>query len=120
MVRPGREKLSGTVEVDETYIGGDEAGTGKQGRGAEQKTLVIVAAECIGKKIGRVRFKIIPDASQESLIPFIEENVEPQITVITDGWSGYNTLSKRDDYHHVVKVIAGCGKQANYYPMYIW
>jgi transposase-like protein len=113
MVRHGREKLSGVVEVDETYIGGDEAGTGKQGRGAEKKSLVVVATECLEKKIGRVRFKIIPDASSESLIPFIEENVECQSTVITDGWSGYASLSKRKDYIHIPKVIDGSGKQAH-------
>jgi len=60
MVRPERNRLSGEVEVDETFIGGKEIGTGKQGRGAETKTLVVVATECIGKQIGRVRFKCIP------------------------------------------------------------
>ena len=113
MVRHGREKLSGVVEIDETYIGGDETGTGKQGRGAEKKSLVVVATECVGNKIGRVRFKIIPDASKDSLIPFIEENVELQTTVITDGWSGYASLSKRKDYNHITKVIEGSGKQAH-------
>jgi len=49
MVRPERDKLSGEIEVDETYIGGKEIGTRKQGRGAETKTLVVVATECIGK-----------------------------------------------------------------------
>ena len=48
MVRPGRDLLSGVVEVDETYIGGTETGDGKQGRGAETKQLVVVACECIG------------------------------------------------------------------------
>jgi len=113
MVRSCREKLSGVVEVDETYIGGEEVGTGKRGRGAEEKCLVVVATECIGKKIGRVRFKIIPDATQESLIPFIEENIEHQSTVITDGWSGYASLSKSKDYNHVEKIIAGSGKKAH-------
>ena len=113
MVRPDREKLSGVVEVDETYIGGQEIGKGKQGRGAEEKLLVVVATECIGKKIGRVRFRIIPDASGESLIPFIEENVEIKSTVITDGWSGYSSLTKRKDYIHVPKVINGSGNKAH-------
>jgi transposase-like protein len=113
MVRQGRDKLSGIVEVDETYIGGKETGTGKQGRGAEEKFLVVVATECIEKKIGRVRFRIIADASKDSLIPFIEENIEPQTILITDGWSGYASLTQREDYHHEVKVIAGSGKQAH-------
>jgi hypothetical protein len=52
MVRPERDRLSGEVEDDETFIGGKEIGSGTQGRGAETKTLVVVATECIGKQIG--------------------------------------------------------------------
>jgi transposase-like protein len=113
MVREGREKLSGIVEVDETYIGGEEIGTGKQGRGAEEKSLVVVATECLGKQIGRVRFKIISDASKENLQPFIKENIEYGSTVITDGWTSYAYLSKSKEYEHIVKVISGSGKQAH-------
>jgi transposase-like protein len=113
MVRSGREKLSGEIEVDETYIGGDEIGTGKQGRGADEKILVVVATECIGKRIGRVRFRIIPNASSESLLPFIEENVEYGSSVITDGWTGYAPLSGNKEYKHISKVISGSGKQAH-------
>lgn len=68
MVRPDRDQLSGIVEVDETFIRGKKIGTGKQERGAETKTLVVVGTECIGKQIGRVRFKCIPDASGECLL----------------------------------------------------
>ncbi len=113
MIREGREKLSGIIEVDETYIGGEEIGKGKQGRGAEEKSLVVVATECIGKQIGRVRFKIISDASKENLLPFIKENVKYGSTVITDGWPSYASLSKNKEYEHIVKVISGSGKQAH-------
>lgn len=113
MVRPERDKLSGEVEVDETYIGGKEIGKGKQGRGAETKTLVIVATECIGKQIGRVRFKCIPDASGEYLLQFIEENIEPGSTILTDGWVGYSFLNSSQKYKHEIKVISGSGKNAH-------
>jgi transposase-like protein len=113
MVRDGREKLTGTIEVDETYIGGQETGTGKQGRGAEEKSLVVVATECIGKQIGRVRFKIIQEASKENLIGFINDNVEHGSTIITDGWPGYASLSQNKEYENIVKVISGSGKQAH-------
>lgn len=113
MVRPERDKLSGEVEVDETYIGGMEIGSGKQGRGAVTKTLVVVATECKGKQIGRVRFNCIPDASAENLIPFIEGNVENGSIVITDGWRGYSPLSKLDNYNHVVKTISTSGLEAH-------
>ena len=118
MVRPGRDMLSGVVEVDETYIAGNETGSGKQGRGAEAKTLVIVATECIGKQIGRVRFRCIESAEAENLLPFIQDNVTQESTIITDGWSGYKSLPLKKEgqeggYIHEVKTISGSGKQAH-------
>src|SRR5665648_28371 len=113
MVRPDRDKLVGSVEVDETYIGGKEIGKGKQGRGAETKTLVVVAAECKGKQIGRVRFSCISDASGENLLRFIEDNIEPGSTIITDGWRGYSSLSQSKKYKHESKIISGSGQEAH-------
>jgi transposase-like protein len=113
MVRPGRDKLNGVVEVDETYIGGKEIGTGKQGRGAETKTLVVVATECIGKQVGRVRFRCIEDATSSNLIPFIEDNVETGSKIITDGWNGYSSLSKSEKYKHEPRIINGSDQKAH-------
>jgi transposase-like protein len=118
MIRPGRDMLSGEVEVDETYVGGIEAGSGKQGRGAETKTLVVVAAECIGKQIGRVRFKCIDSATAENLIPFIQDNVTQGSTIISDGWKGYKPLPLKKEgmeggYFHEVKTVSGSGEQAH-------
>lgn len=113
MVRQKRDKLIGEVEVDETFIGGREVGKGKQGRGADTKTLVVVATERKGKQIGRVRFKCIPEASTEFLLQFIEENVEVGSTIITDGWTGYRSLSKSKKYKHQIKTISGSGKEAH-------
>jgi transposase-like protein len=87
MVRPGRGRLDGIVEVDETYWGGEE--TGAIGRGAEEKALIVVAAEEDGKGIGRIRLRMIPDASSASLHGFIQEAIAPGSTVRTDGWRGY-------------------------------
>ena len=113
MVREGREKLSGIIEVNGDNIGGKETGTGKQGRGVEEKSLVVVSVECIGRKKGRVRFKIISEASTENLLPFVGNNIEQGSEVITDGWTGYSFLSKRDDYKHNEKIISESGKQAH-------
>lgn len=113
MVRPNRDKLSGEIEVDETYIGGKETGKGKQGRGADTKTLVVVAAECKGKQIGRVRFKIISESSAEELMSFIKENIAPDSKIITDGWSGYSSLSQSKKYKHEIKIISGSGQEAH-------
>ena len=53
MVRPGRDRLQGVVEVDEIFIGGPRPG--KRGRGAQGKVLVVVAAQQAAKGIGRIR-----------------------------------------------------------------
>src|SRR5574344_1371920 len=91
MIRSGREQLTGRVEVDETYIGGQKEG--KRGRGAESKTLVIVAIEGeSGKKLGRVRFKIINRATSAEIKPFVEDCIERSATIITDGLKSYDFL----------------------------
>ncbi len=118
MVRSDREKLTGDVEVDETFIGGKESGekedgTGKTGRGNLEKTLVVVATECLGKQIGRVRFKCIESATSGNLLEFIEDNIEYGSTVITDGWAGYNALSGSENYNHVKKPISVSGQEAH-------
>ena len=56
--------------------------------------------------------RCIPDASSESLLPFIENVIEPGSIVRTDGWSGYSRLSNLG-YRHEVKVLRGKGKSAS-------
>lgn len=93
LVRPGRELLSGQVEVDETYIGGEEPGLAG-GRAKGKKALVVVAVEHAEPKgLGRCRAQVIPDASAETLGSFVTEHIAPGATVITDGWNGYLGLS---------------------------
>jgi transposase-like protein len=93
LVRPGRDRLSGTVEVDETFIGGDEPGL-RGGRAKGKKVLTGIAVE-VGepKGIGRCRMAVLADGSAESLRPFVTGAVEPGATVITDAWMGYHGLA---------------------------
>lgn len=102
MVRPGRDRLKGTVEIDETYVGGPE--TGMRGRKTEKKAIVVVAAEKDGKGTGRIRLRCIPDVSAASLIPFVEEVVAPGSIIDTDGWRGYNDLTKKGYPHRVINI----------------
>ncbi len=101
MVRPGRDRLTGRVEVDETYLGG--AKPGKRGRGAAGKILIVVAAQEDGAGIGRIRMRRVPDASAASLQPFVVEAIAPGSVVHTDGWEGYIGV-ERKGYRHAVTV----------------
>lgn len=99
MVRPGRDRLSGRVQVDETYIGGEKAG--RCGRGAAGKALVLIAAQHEDLRIGRIRLRKIANASHQSILEALETMVEPEGSVIeTDGWSGYIGLQKHGYAHH--------------------
>ncbi len=99
LVRPERERLSGIVEVDETYLDGEEHGL-RGGRSKGKKLLVGVAVERLDPKgFGRCRMAIIPDGSAESPHPFVVAHVEPGTTVITDTWQGYSGIDKLGYVH---------------------
>jgi len=101
MVRSDRTRLSGKVEVDDFYLGGEEH-TGSTGRGTGNKILVVAAIELHDSgKLGRVRLGVVTDASKESLIGFIKNNIEVGSTIITDGWASYAPLSNEGFAHEV-------------------
>jgi transposase-like protein len=104
MVRPGRDRLTGRVEVDETYLGGLEEGA--RGRQTERKSLLVIAAQEDGPGIGRIRMSRIPEASAASLRAFIQEAIEPGSTVHTDGWPGYLPV-EGNGYPHEVTFLHG-------------
>ena len=104
MVRPGRDRLHGRVEVDKTYVGGEEQGV--RGRQTVTKALVAIAVEARadGSGIRRIRMRVVADASAQSLLEFVREAVEPGSTVYTDGWPGYAQLEGLG-YRHEVTVL---------------
>jgi transposase-like protein len=104
MVRPGRDLLTGRVEVDECYIGGLEEGL--PGRLNLDKALIVVAAQEDGPGIGRIRMRQIVDASAASLVPFVQDSVEPGSVIHTDGWLGYLPVESKG-YQHEVTVLKG-------------
>jgi transposase-like protein len=102
MVRPGRDRLSGVVEVDETYLGGPEPGV--QGRETACKAIVAVAVERRGRAWGRVRLARVADVSGESLVPFVTQAVTPGAHIHTDGWGGYAGLRQAGYRHRVTNL----------------
>jgi transposase-like protein len=115
MKRPGRDnsKLSGEIEVDESWLGGPTPG-GKRGRGAEGKLIVAIAVERIGFgknskrwKLGRCRIEVIERANAETLLGFVERNCEPGSIIYTDGLNAYNGLADREYEHNATAVSQG-------------
>lgn len=99
MVRPGRDRIGGLVEVDETYIGGERPG--RVGRGALGKVIVAGAVEVRGKAASRVRLRVIPDVKGETLTGFVQDNIVEDSTVKTDEFRGYSRLAETG-YDHVI------------------
>lgn len=98
-IRAGREKLSGSIEVDEFYLGGER---GKKGRGSPFKSAVAIAVERKGRKLGRLRMQVITRCTSQELIPFVTNNVVSGSRVTTDGWAGYNGLEKEGFQHRKI------------------
>ena len=110
MVRPGRDRLTGRVEVDEAFIGGLEEGG--RGRQTEKKALIAVAAEENGEGIGRIRMRRIPDATADSLQAFVQEAVAPGSLLHTDGLLSYDRLEKHG-YRHRITFLKGRKESAS-------
>jgi len=117
LVAPARERLHGAVEVDETFVGGKDAD--RDGRGGD-KVLVVGAIELMNlsahgrppthRPVGRVRLRVVRDASADSLAGFVEAEVERGAIVHTDGWDGYRRLARSGFDHR--RMVQGKGRAA--------
>lgn len=109
MVDPGRNPLSGLVEVDETqlsYRTRNDPPAGGGGRSGQGKLQVAAAVEVQGKGPGRVRLAVITDASAASLHAFLKASVAAGTTIRTDGWAGYSGAPNLHHEPHTVGAIA--------------
>ncbi len=111
MIRPGRDRLSGWIEVGETFIGGLAEGA-IGGRQKTNKALVVIAAQADGPGIGRIRMRVTAAASAASLHPFVIDCIEPGSTLHTDGWQGYAGLEKKG-FERQVSTTGGRRKDAS-------
>jgi transposase-like protein len=102
MVLPGRDPLCGIVEVDETYVGAEEADV--VGRRTLTKAMVVVAVEVNDGRIGRVRLRSVPDLKGKTLTGFVADVVAPGTTVRTDGLRAYGGLAKKGFVHDVTVI----------------
>jgi len=107
--------LSGLVEVDECYVGGETEGTkdapALRGRGAENKTAVGVAIELDeAGKPRRVAMDTLTKVDGHSLRKFAEKRIAKGATLRTDGWGAYRSVAKVGYRHQA--TVTGSGVQA--------
>jgi hypothetical protein len=95
MIRPGREQLSGDVEVDETLVGGLTPGNSTR----QAKHIVIIAAEIRGEGIGRIRLAKRPNDDGASIVGFVKTTVAKGSLIVSDGAWAYSWLTK-NGYRH--------------------
>ena len=95
----GKYPLTGTVHVDEFFVGEYEEGqTGRSSK--SKKRLVVVGLEILDKGgVGRAYAKVIDHASGKEFKPFFKSHISPQAHVVTDEWKGY--LPLRKEYAHL-------------------
>jgi hypothetical protein len=103
MESSGAYPLEGHVEVDEFFVGKQEAG--KKGRGKGNKKLVVLAIEKKEKGISRMYGKVIEKADAKHLGDFMQKVIQPKATIKTDKWQGYNPLKK--DFENLMQVSSG-------------
>ena len=100
MVNAAREPLHGVVEIDDTWIGGPQAGLrGSRQLKGRRAALVLVAVEKRGRTSGRVRMAVIPDFKATTLMAFIRAHIAPRTTLYTDGLKQFTGLREAGFKH---------------------
>ncbi|MFY9531785.1 MAG: IS1595 family transposase [Candidatus Acidiferrales bacterium] len=101
MINLAREPLRVEVELDETWVGGTQAGLrGSRQLKGRKAALVLVAVEKRGRATGRARMAVIADFKSATLVAFLKQNVESGSTVYTDGLKSFTGLEEAG-YRHV-------------------
>lgn len=109
MVRPGRDKLRGRVEVDETFVGGEDP---KEGTWVDHKAVVMIAAEEDGPGIGRIRLASVPAPTKKSFHRFAQESIEPGSSLHTDGRSAWKEIETLGYKHRRTALLGQKDKNA--------
>jgi transposase-like protein len=104
MVNSAREPLHGEVEVDETWIDGEQAGLrGSRQLKGRRAALVLAAEERRGRGSGRIRMEAIPDFKSSTILPFLRENVSTGSTIYTDGLKSFSGLTEAG-FKHIART----------------
>ena len=118
MERDASKRLTGRVELDDAYLGGERSG-GKRGRGAPGKTPFVAAVETTpeGKPV-RLKLRRVTSFCSRSLSTFAKRSLDPTSEVISDGLACFGAVTDAGCSHQIVKT--GSGAAAARTPTFRW
>ena len=118
MERDASKRLTGRVELDDAYLGGERSG-GKRGRGAAGKTPFVAAVETTpeGKPV-RLKLRRVTSFCNHALSTFAKRSLDPTCEVVSDGLACFGAVADAGCSHHVVKT--GSGSAAARTPTFRW
>ena len=113
-----KPKLSGRVEVDDAYLGGERPG-GKRGRGAAGKTPIVAAVETTAeRKPKRLKPAVVKGFRKREVERLAEAAIEPGTSVVSDGLSCWPAVAKAGCSHF--PIVTGSGKRAAGWAPFKW
>ena len=105
--RDARKRLTGRIEIDDAYLGGERSG-GRRGRGAPGKTPFVAAVETTtaGKPV-RLKLRRVTSFCATSIAGFAERSLDPNCSVVSDGLQCFTSVADAGCAHQVVKTGSG-------------
>ena len=108
--RDDQYKLTGLIEIDETFIG--KSSTGKRGRGSE-KIPVVVSVSTSGEKMLFAKMKVVESVTKQEIMTIIEKTIPPGQSIKTDGLKVYEKLTEEININHERVVISRSSLKAH-------
>ena len=113
-----KPKLSGRVEIDDAYLGGERQG-GKRGRGAAGKTPIVAAVETTPeRRPRRIRLSVVKGFRKREVEKLAKRDLEPGSNVVSDGLSCWPAVEKAGCSHR--PMATGAGKRAASWTPFKW
>jgi transposase-like protein len=113
-----KPKLSGRVEIDDAYLGGERPG-GKRGRGAAGKTPIVAAVETTPeRRPRRLRLRVVKGFRKREVERLAKAAIEPGTNVVSDGLSCWPAVEKAGCSHF--PIVTGSGKRAASWTPFKW
>lgn len=118
MERDDSKPLSGFVELDDAYMGGERTGC-KRGRGAEGKTPFVAAVETTESHDPvKIKLTVVPGFRKTAIESWAKQHLEEGTTVISDGLACFNAVTDAGCNHD--KIVCGGGRASVEEPEFYW